>query len=126
MLQIMYLLIRFTSSSSKVGTLTILMLYVADGPEFKFFSPIMAYSACVYLVKVFTMYRLLRYIVLPRIAQQEDFVSTVLSWLTTCSALLCTVSPILMWLDSHKVSMHIKKWLQFQVTSNYIFIVIII
>jgi hypothetical protein len=75
----------------------------------------MAYSACVYLLKVFTMYRVLRYAVLRRIAQQEDFISAVLGWLTVCSALLCTVSPILMWLDSHKFSLHIKKWLQFQV-----------
>jgi hypothetical protein len=102
------------------------MLRVAGVPEFKFFSLAMAYSTCVYLVKVFTAYRILLNVALPRIAQQDDFVSTVLNWLTICSALLCTVSPILMWLDSHKVSLHIKKWLQFQVATNYIFIVIII
>ena len=102
------------------------MLCVAGGPEFKFFSPVMAYSACVYLVRVFTMYRILCNVALPGIVRQEDFVSTVLNWLTVCSALMCTVSPVLMWLDSHKVSLHINKWLQFQVANNYIFIVIII
>jgi hypothetical protein len=102
------------------------MLYVAGGPEFKFFSTVMAYSACVYLVKVFTVYRVLRSVVLPRIARQEGFVSTVLMWLIICSALLCTISPILMWLDTQNVSLHIKKWLQFQVENNYIFIFIII
>jgi hypothetical protein len=103
-----------------------LMLYVAGVPEFKFFSPVMAYSACVFLVKVFTVYKIIRNVALPKIARQEDFISTVLNWLIICSALLCIVSPILLWLDSHKVSLHIKKWLQFQVTSNYILFIVII
>lgn len=101
------------------------MLYVAGGPEFKFFSPVMAYCACVHLVKVFTVYRILRKIASPKVARQEDFVSTVLNWLIICSALLCTVAPILMWLDTPKFSFHIKKWLQFQVANNFIFIFII-
>ena len=94
------------------------MLYVAGVPEFKFFSPAMAYCACVHLVKVFTAYKVLHIIALTRITQQEDFVSTVLNWLTICSALLCIVAPILMWLDSHKFCFNVKKWLQFQVAKK--------
>jgi hypothetical protein len=101
------------------------MLCVAGVPEFKFFSPVMAYSACVYFASVFVVYQALRNVLLPGITRQ-DFVSTVLSCLCIYCALVCTVSPILMWLDSHKLILHIKQWLQFQVANNCMFIALIV
>jgi hypothetical protein len=101
------------------------MLYVTGGAEFRFFSPIMAYSACVYFVRLLTVYNVLRDL-LPKIALQDDFVSSVLIWLPVCNALVCSVSPILMWLDSPKFSSYVNKWHQLQVGNYCVFIVIII
>jgi hypothetical protein len=102
----------------------VIVFYVADIPTFRLRSPVMAYCMCTYFIKVFTAYKVLYTQVLPKIVQNDDFVSVVVSFVFLIGSFSCTFIPILIWLDIHRFVMYMKKWLQFQVPHNCVIIII--
>jgi hypothetical protein len=104
----------------------VMMLLVADIPMFRLCSPVMAYSVCVYLIKVLASCNILYVKMVPEILENDDFVSVVINWLYLIGLLCSTLSPILMLLDIRRFVAYMKKWLQFQVSSNCLIINIII
>jgi hypothetical protein len=94
---------------------TMIASFVAGIPTFRILSPIMAYSVCMYFIKVFTVYKVSCTIVLPSFFRNDDFVTIIVTWVSLIGLFVCTFSSILMWLDSSKFILHMRKWLQFQV-----------
>jgi hypothetical protein len=99
---------------------SVITSFVAGIPTFRLLSPIMAYSVCMYLFKVLTVYNTLRTNLLPRFVRTDDFVTIVITWVSFIGVLIYIFSPIFMWLDSRKFILHMKKWLQFQVPLHII------
>jgi hypothetical protein len=102
------------------------MMFVAGVPKFRLRSPVMAYSVCLYLIKVLGLCNILYVKVVPGFFENDDFVSVVITWLCLTGLLSCTLSPILMLLDIPRFVAYMKKWLQLQVSTNIIIVIIII
>ncbi|XP_021915038.1 gustatory and odorant receptor 21a-like isoform X2 [Zootermopsis nevadensis] len=87
----------------------------SDGvPSFRILSPIMAYSVCIYIFKMFTAYNMICTVVLPSFLRNDDFVNIIINWVSLIGLFILAFSSILMWLDSSKFILHMKKWSYFQ------------